>query len=96
MSHPLETVWRCRECGKWSHAKRDPIRHKRWHQHGEKDPDLGTEGWFIWCGPFDRWTAQHDDPKPRGYVFGVGEPVSYAEKAMALGELEPHPSDVPF
>lgn len=92
------TLWRCRKCGKWSHAKRDPRRHKRWHAAERYDGTRsGDTGWFTWCGPFDRWTAQHDDPRPRGYVFGIGEPVSYAEKAMALGEYQ-HPSvgEVPF
>lgn len=96
----LSTLWRCRECGKWSHAKRDPIRHKHWHplpptdDHPEPDK---WEGWWTWCGPFDRWVAVHDDPSPRGYVFGLGEPVSYAERERALAGPHALAADaVPF
>lgn len=32
--------WRCRECGKWSHAQRRPLRHKRW---GGTEFDLTPE-----------------------------------------------------
>jgi hypothetical protein len=83
-------LWRCRECGKWSHAKRDPITHKRWH-HGEGKPKYA--GWFVWCGPFDRWTASHDDPAPRAPILNLNVPVSRLEREAALGM---DTSDVPF
>jgi hypothetical protein len=89
-----ETLWRCRECGKWSHAKRDPIQHKRW----QPAPDVATDedgmpyrgqGWFVWCGPFDRWETRHSDPSPRPALLNLGEPVSYAEREIALGTYTP-------
>lgn len=83
-------LWRCRGCGKWSHAQRDPITHKRWQAApGAATDEDGRafegQGWFVWCGPFDRWTAQHDDPKPRTVVYNLGEPVSHIEREIALG-----------
>jgi hypothetical protein len=34
-----ERLWRCAECGKWSHAKRDPKRHERFVQQRIAEPD---------------------------------------------------------
>jgi hypothetical protein len=48
-------LWRCRECGKWAHAKRRP----RAHQRGFRNVD---EYVVVWCGPFDRYEARHSDP----------------------------------
>lgn len=97
-----EILWRCRECGKWSHAKRDPIQHRRW----ESVPDPATDedgtpyreqGWFVWCGPFDRWEAHYSDPSPRPVPFNTGHPVSYVERQIALGIYKPPaPGEVPF
>jgi hypothetical protein len=84
-----ETLWRCRECGKWSHAKRDPIAHKRWVSVDDPatNADGGTyygQGWFVWCGPFDRWEARHNDPSPRAAIENFGEPVNRLERDCAL------------
>lgn len=58
------TIWRCRECGKWSHAKRDPIAHGRYVDTLDDDGcKVGRH--TVWCGPFDRLTAQLDDTKPQ-------------------------------
>jgi hypothetical protein len=70
-----EEMWRCRQCGKWSHAKRRPLRHKRhvdeyvdderlvaevaWSQ--EHDTGAWVDSVWIWCGPFDRYEARHSD-----------------------------------
>lgn len=34
-----ERLWRCAECGKWSHAKRDPKSHERFVQARFSEPD---------------------------------------------------------
>ena len=65
----IVTLWRCTECGKWSHAVKMPSRHKRFVLDPENipeekmaeylpDPGLqGHDGAYLWCGPFARWTA---------------------------------------
>lgn len=75
-----DVLWRCRECGKWSSAKRDPIRHKRWHKVEGRE---SWRGWFVWCGPFDRWTVQLKDPSPRDALPSLGEAVNLHEKRVA-------------
>jgi hypothetical protein len=92
MAEQTAVLWRCRECGKWSHAKRDPIAHKRWH-HVEGEP--AWRGWFVWCGPFDRWEARHSDPNSRPKLPHLGEPVSPMEREVALHPV-PDDSPVPF
>lgn len=77
-------IWRCRHCGKWSTAKRDPIAHTRWHHEG---PEM--QGWFVWCGPFDRWTAVHNDVSPRDELPRFDEPVDRHEREMALLGIDP-------
>jgi hypothetical protein len=52
------TLWRCRECGKWSPAKRDPIRHQR--SITEVDAYGNGESRTVVCGPFDRYMASRD------------------------------------
>lgn len=75
-------LWRCRECGKWSHAKRDPIRHKRWHHEADGMPPVG---WFVWCGPFDQWAAHRMGATVyRAALPEAGEPVSKFEEEAAL------------
>lgn len=63
------TLWRCTECGKWSHAMKRPSRHKRFVLNPENIPEEkmaeyvpdngldGSDGAYVWCGPFARWTA---------------------------------------
>jgi hypothetical protein len=63
------TMWRCATCGKWSHAKRKPYRHRRYVVTGtktvaEQEWDTGAwydaevpDGDFQPCGPFEQWTA---------------------------------------
>jgi hypothetical protein len=74
---PSVEMWRCRECGKWSHAKRRPLRHKRFagdlydvtderliaevHWGREHDTGAWVESLWVWCGPFDRYEARHSD-----------------------------------
>lgn len=62
-------MWRCRECGAWSHAKHKPRWHRRWLPKaidGTPHPGcaraLGVvldtpTSHMIKCGPFDRWVA---------------------------------------
>lgn len=92
-------MWRCRGCRKWSTAKRDPIAHERWHDHQLGEDGGRFVGWFVWCGPFDRWTAQHDDPKPRAELPHIGEPVRPYERDSVLDEPGPRvlsEDEVPF
>lgn len=79
-------VWRCRHCGKLSSAKRRPTRHQRFQLHDEYDGEYGHErvGWRVWCGPFDRFEAQHADPAAPPHLaeaVQIGEPVSPSERA---------------
>lgn len=63
---PVETMWRCAGCGKWSHAKARPRHHERFLQREpypdevlvRRDPST-EDGPVVWvrCGPFDEWTA---------------------------------------
>jgi hypothetical protein len=71
MREHVETVvlWRCRGCGKWSHARSRPRTHLRKEPLMEAGVRMGTLG--IVCGPFVRWHAQPDPvdadrPNPRG------------------------------
>lgn len=61
----VRVLWICRECGKVSSARRDPIRHVRW-EHEQ------YEGRKLRCGPFDRFTATRDDRplRPAGPEYG--------------------------
>lgn len=58
-----EYVWICRECGKRSYAKKDPIAHERrvrvWL------PKHGSVRHYVWCGPFDRYVCTLDDSRPQ-------------------------------
>lgn len=66
--------WRCRECGKRSYAKRDPIAHHRWADTVEDGQKIGRSA--VWCGPFDRYVARLDVSKPqRPPLPHLGEPV---------------------
>lgn len=65
-------LWRCRECGKWSHAQRDPIRHERW-TNITVDGEIVSRS-AVWCGPFDRLLAEIDpDHTPRPPLANIGE-----------------------
>lgn len=70
-------MWRCAECGKWSHAQKDPRHHQRWVKPGDPfyDPeknendygnvaDFGDvpDGHYITCGPFEKWVARPGKP----------------------------------
>ena len=55
-----ERIWRCADCGKWSHAKRNPKTHRRGvfvergHRAGvARDPIVEC----VSCGPFEEWRA---------------------------------------
>lgn len=68
-------VWRCRECGKRSYAKRDPIAHHRWVETIDDD-GFAVGRHAVWCGPFDRFIATPDHSKPpREALPHLGEPV---------------------
>ena len=41
MSDPV-TLWRCTQCGKWSHAANRPRGHQRWIPASEPTPDPAT------------------------------------------------------
>lgn len=90
-------LWRCRECEKWSHAQRDPIAHKRWYHPEGAEPWVG---WFVWCGPFDRWEARHSDTEPRAALPHVGQPVDPSAREAALSRpstvFDPDDAGVPF
>jgi hypothetical protein len=69
-----ERLWRCAECGKWSHAKRRPPWHTKFA--GDEPPegaviaesnevmeyDTGAKYDVFWirCGPFEPWTADRE------------------------------------
>jgi len=56
-------MWRCRTCGKWSHARRKPRKHQRWVRDEERPifdafGETGQfDGDFVDCGPFDPYVA---------------------------------------
>lgn len=64
-------IYRCTNCGKWSHAKRMPKKHQRtvWEGGPEYDPALNeNDGYdhmngfhpgahYVDCGPFEEWVA---------------------------------------
>lgn len=59
-------LFRCRTCGKWSHAKKQPRKHQRWVSPGDEEysADLNENQWGdvpdghgIECGPFTPWVA---------------------------------------
>jgi hypothetical protein len=52
-------MWRCTGCGRWSHAERRPDAHQR----TERDEEKGVS-YAVWCGPFERFVAIINDPKP--------------------------------
>lgn len=60
-------LYRCRKCGKWSHAKRKPKKHLRGYVFADTDygPDIRYED----CGPFDYWSANY-----QGYDESDGNP----------------------
>ena len=70
--NPFITLYRCAECGKWSHAQRKPKFHKRftseWPEqdavileeiYPQNDYEGGGDdgGWILKCGPFDTYRA---------------------------------------
>jgi hypothetical protein len=74
MAGEAETLWRCRECGKWSTAKRDPIRHER---SVVEDDGYGRNVRMVVCGPFDPWVAfPFTSPNPRPALPNLGETIS--------------------
>lgn len=73
-------VWICRDCGKRSYAKRDPIAHERAIR---TDTDYGTRRDYVWCGPFDRYIAALDDSRPQrdaSKMLHLGSPSRPAEE----------------
>jgi hypothetical protein len=52
-------LWRCEGCGKWSTAKRRPLRHLRIVHIADGDYDRITEEQV--CGPFRRFVATPTD-----------------------------------
>lgn len=65
-------LWRCAECGRWSHAKRKPLRHERFfgleppeddsrisrtEEAQETDTGAWVTAYWVNCGPFDDWNA---------------------------------------
>lgn len=71
MSTEQIDMWRCTQCGKWSHAKRKPKTHRRWVDEEPEDESTVTdyddgfvppdgdyaERWEIACGPFAHYRA---------------------------------------
>ena len=67
-----ERLWRCAECGKWSHAQRRPPWHSKFVGDDPSDDaiivesnevmelDTGSKYHVFWvrCGPFEEWTAE--------------------------------------
>lgn len=79
-------LFRCTKCEKWSHAQRMPKSHKRWVYYGEPEFDelksegvsydyagneIGTEGHFVDCGPFETWYAVREDKLTDALTIGV-------------------------
>ena len=54
-------MWRCRRCGKWSHAKRRPASHQA-VKVIEEEQGVYRKSTMVYCGPFDRFVASPDDP----------------------------------
>lgn len=52
-------LWRCEACGRWSHAKRRPTRHRRLEV--VSDSDYGEITAERICGPFRRYIATPTD-----------------------------------
>lgn len=69
-------AWRCEGCGKWSHAKRRPVTHRRFVKH---DTDYGEYVEEKLCGPFARYVLALDDPSPPAPSPRIGEIVSKVE-----------------
>jgi hypothetical protein len=71
------TLFRCRDCGKWSHAKRRPRRHRRFIANG---PDGLLDGYPAHATARDR--AEHEgldvleevEPSWNGDPDDVGDP----------------------
>ena len=66
MSTEQIDMWRCAQCGKWSHAKRMPKTHRRWVDEEPEDESTVTnyepgdewaERWEVACGPFTHYRA---------------------------------------
>ncbi len=69
------SFWCCTACGKWSTAKRNPKKHKRFvgedvpegshiadsGVHYEHDTGASYEVFWVWCGPFEEWRAHRVD-----------------------------------
>lgn len=71
--------WRCRMCGKWSHAKRRPSAHERYLHVGWDEPvspwthpTSKRGGYTVACGPFDRYVVTPEDPQPPPDLVGAG------------------------
>jgi hypothetical protein len=83
---------RCRRCGKWSFAKRDPIAHKPRRPETEDAPYW--EWREEWCGPFDRWEATLAEGPRRGELPHAGQPVDPAWREEIL--VSPEMDEAPF
>ncbi len=69
----VETLYRCANCKKWSHAKLKPKRHERFVLDGsdllvpfrvvkETSGYIGRdEGTWVACGPFETWEAKNKE-----------------------------------
>lgn len=76
-----ETMWRCTECGKWSHAKRKPHHHEVFTL---SEPD--DESKILRCEQ-DDWAT--------GYVVACGERDDYIQMFVdAWEEYEPNPGKI--
>jgi hypothetical protein len=68
-------MWRCEQCGKWSHAHYKPKQHKRFVYDGSVTTTEFSEepnGDFVQCGPFAGWIAR---PVPAEYRSLNGGPL---------------------
>jgi hypothetical protein len=74
----MVTLWRCSQCGKWSHAKRRPKHHERAVYDEPVDSvrvlrvepsvfemDTGAPSFILACGPFDEYRAEAVGETPR-------------------------------
>lgn len=107
---PVE-LWRCKVCGKWSHAERRPRAHQRVIPGSEcpatVQPDCcgpgsgcggATPPEVVWCGPFERFVAALDDPSPPAPSARIGEPVPASEQRgwTPAPAVEDDPVDITF
>jgi hypothetical protein len=66
-----KVIWACSACGAISRAKRRPTTHER----RERDPAV-EDGWrYVLCGPFRRYIATEDDPRPTRASLRIGTVV---------------------